>query len=434
MKDISEIVACVVDAGTFVTLAEKIGEKTSETYYYSPFEQEYLGVERCIIGDNLTQITRMDDFLDPDILDTIDLFVFPDIGYAGLQRHLKSLGKMVWGSMGASDLELFRTKFLKVLKTVGLPIINSEKIVGVTDLGEHLKQVKNKWVKINRYRDNMETWHHIDYQHSQRELEHLSQLFGPVKENVIFVVQDDIETDVEIGYDGWIIDGQFPESSFQGYEKKNQLYLGSLMPYDKLPEGVREVNEKFAPILAEMGYRNFFATEIRVKDDVPYFIDPTPRMAGQTMEQLLETCDNLPEVILAGAQGQVLQPKFNCEFAAEATLHYTAGGENQWKTFRVPDEVSPWVKLYRYCFCDGAYQFPPHKSDEVGVVLGTGDTIEAAIDHLKENFEAMKGEPVTIDIAGFVDLLNAIKSAEDAGIEFTDQPIPESSVVLSNGD
>lgn len=435
MKEIEDIVCCVVDAGTFIPLADMMGHRVAKAFYYSPFEQEYLGIERCCVGDGMPHFERLDDFLDPEVFDTVDLWCFPDIGFGGLQRDLRRRGKLVFGSMGASDLELFRTRFIKTVEGVGLPMVHSQKCVGLTALDDYLFETKRKWVKINRYRDNMETWFHIDYQHSQRELERLAAVFGPLKEHVIFVVQDEIEEEdgepvLEVGYDGWCIDGQFPPSSFQGYEKKNELYLGSELAESEQPEEVRLVNERFAPVLADYGYRNFWATEIRIKDKVPYFIDPTPRMAGQTMEHLLETCKNLPEIILAGAQGEVLKPNFTAGFAAEATLHYKSNGQgSEWKTFRVPKEAEPWTKLYRCCFCDGAYQFPPHRSDELGVVTGAGDSIEGAVADMQEHFEALKDEPVSIEMSGFVDLLEQIQTAQGEGVKFTDQPIPAPEAV-----
>ena len=289
MKDIHDVVCCTIDYGTFLSVAEKLGETCKTSYYHSPFQTEYQDVRNCVKGGGLDLVQRLDEFLDPDVLDTIDLFVFPDIGFGGLQRHLRSIGKAVWGHMGADSLELFRTKFLDVLEEVGLPIAPSERIVGLSALAEYLKKNDKKWVKINRFRGNMETWHHKDYAHSQRTLDGLAVIFGGAKEQIVFVVQDEIESDVECGYDlPWCIDGEFPVQSFQGYEKKNELYLGSVIADAELPDEIKVVNKAMAPILKDFGYRCWWATEIRVADGVPYFIDPTPRMPGQTGEHQLE--------------------------------------------------------------------------------------------------------------------------------------------------
>lgn len=437
MKTTSEVTALVIDAGTFVPLACKLAESMERVFYYSPWESEYIDLHDCVIGDGIDNIERMDEFLDPDYLKKIDLAIFPDIGYGGLQRHLRSLGIAVWGSMGASDMELYRTRFIKLLDKLGLPHVKSVTCRGLTALAAELKDTQNKWVKINRYRGNMETWHHVDWDHSQRRLEKLAVTFGGMKERVIFVVQDPIDSDeqeevIEVGYDGWSIDGQYPESSFQGYEAKNELYLGAMRQYSDLPEEVRAVNEALSPELAAYGYRNFWATEIRIKGDQAFFIDPTARMPGQTGEQLLETCENLAEVIWRGAHGELVKPVWAHEFAAEATLHYKDHEPDVWKVLRLPEdpEVRRWFKLYQFCEVDGLYHFPPSHSDELGVAIGVGDTPQEAIEHLQENLAELGDEPVCADTAQFADLINQIEAAEAEGVEFSDQPVPAPEIAL----
>lgn len=438
MKAIEELVTCTMDYGSFLGLADCLGRRVKESHYYSPFEQEFLAIDRCVIGDGFRHFKRVDEYMDPDFFESVDLWVFPDIGYGGFQRYLRSLGKAVWGSMGASDLELYRTRFLKVIGEVGLQVIPSEKIIGLSALSEHLKHVENKWIKVNRFRANMETWHHIDYAHSMDELAREAVEFGGLKEHIVYVVQDPVEEEdgepvIEIGYDGFCVDGQYPPSSFSGYEKKNELYLGSMLEYSKQPEEILAVNEAMAPVLAEYGYRNFVATEIRKRGKEFFYIDPTHRLAGQTMEHQFDTCANLPEVLWAGAHGEVLQPVFQALFAAEATLHYKAPVSGEaWKVLNIPDEVADWVKLYHCCRADGLYHFPPHNTNEVGVIIGIGDTIEEAIEELKGHFEALKDEPVTIELSGFADLLREIHTAGKAGVEFTDQRVPEPAEVLED--
>lgn len=435
MKSVEDVVACVIDYGTFISVAEKLAETMKCVYYYSPYEEEYQDVRECVKGTGLDKVKRCDDYLDPKIFDTIDLFIFPDIGFGGLQKHLRSLGKAVWGQMGANEIEIDRDYFLKVLKKVGLPIIESKTIIGMSALRDYLQKNENKWIKVNRYRRNMETWHHIDYAHSQRMLDSISVIFGSAQEEITFIVQDNIKSDMEAGYDGWCIDGKFPSYSFQGYEKKNELYLGSLLSNDELPEEIKTVNEAMAPVLKEYGYRDWWATEIRIADGIPYFIDPTPRMPGQTGEHQLETCTNLADIIWQGAQGILIEPEFQWKFAAEATLHYDALSDDiavtrEWKTLDLPKQVRRWLKLYHYCKIDGLYHFSPEKTDEVGVVIGVGNSIEESIEHLKENLEILKDLPVHANLAGFADLLESIEHAKKEGMKFADK-VPKPKEMFS---
>ena len=419
LKPIDEVVCCCVDYGTFLSLAEKLGETMDTVFLYTPFEDEYRDINRCNIGTGLENVTRCDEFLEPEVLESIDLVIVPDTGYSGLQHHLRDLGKAVWGSNGVSNYELFRTKHLKMLRDLKLPVFPSVRIIGLEALCEHLKTVKDKWIKVNRYRQNMETWHHLDWAHSQPKVEVLAVEFGGDAESVVFVVQDPIETKIEIGYDGWNVDGRFPAKSFQGFEKKDQLYLGAWLEAGQLPKEIQTVNRALAPLLKANEYRNFIATEIRVKDKTPYFIDPTMRMAGQTQEHLLESCTNLPEVIWRGANGELVEPDFAYKVAAEATMHYTAGDPCERKVLRIPLEARRWFKLYHYYLRGDMFHFPPGRNDEIGVVLGFGDTKEEAVAALKRNFALIKGEPVEIRDEDFDDLFKEISRAEANGMRFT---------------
>lgn len=435
LKPTKEITALIIDYGTFISVAEKLAETMKKVYYYSPYEKEYQDVRECCVGTGLDKVERLDNYFDPEVFDTIDLFVFPDIGFGSLQKHLRSLGKAVWGQMGVSeDLELSRDGFLDTLKKLGLKTVHSERIVGMTALRTHLKANKNKWIKINRYRHNMETWHHLDYKHSERMLDSMDVTFGGAKETPIFIVQDELKSDMETGCDSWCIDGKFPSYSFQGYEKKNELYLASVVAKKELSDEIKSINDAIAPLLKEYGYRNWWATEIRICKGEPYFIDPTPRMPGMSGEHQMETISNFADIIWQGANGVMVEPEFKWKFAAEATLHYGAAASDdavskEWKTLIIPKEVSQWVKLYHYCKIDGAYHFVPDGKDEVGVVIGVGNSIQESLDNIKKNLDLLKELPISAEIAGFVDLLESIKHAEEEGIKFADE-VPEPEVVV----
>lgn len=431
-KPVEEVIACVIDYGTFTALAEKLAETMKVVYYYTPNDKEYKDVQDASLGSGLPKVKKLSDLFDTEVFKSIDLFIFPDIGFGGLQKHLRDIGKAVWGSMGADELELFRDFFIETIEKVGLPYVKSETVYGLTALAKKLKRVNHKWIKINSYRANMETWYHLNYEHSIRMLDSLAVTFGGAKEQVTFVVQDEIESDVECGYDGWCIDGLFPSCSYQGYEKKNELYLGTVLENDDIPEEIVYVNEKMAPILAAYGYRNWWATEIRVKDGVPFFIDPTARHPGQTGEHQWETCANLADVIWQGANGDIIVPEFEWKFAAEATLHYTASSNSsadEWKTLQVPDKARRWFKPYHYCMVGDTYHFTPSSKDEVGVILGVGNSIKEAIDHIKKNLKIMDDLPIHANMGGFVSLIESIQEAEKAGIKFADD-IPDPKTII----
>ena len=429
MKNISDVVCVVKDYGTFLDLALKLSEKCRKVYYHSPIDDEYLDIKDCCIGDGLARpgrrIERIDEVITPEIIKEADLFCYPDIGFGGEQRYLRSIGKAVWGHMGLDSYEIYRTKFIKLLEDLGMDIIPWKKIVGLTNLRIHLQKVERKWIKINRYRQNMETWFHRNYAESRDQLDKLAIEFGGLQETIVFVVQDEMECDQELGYDGWCVMGEYPESSFMGAEAKNESYLGAKTPYKDLPDQIKYVNEKLSPLFKEAGYCDFMATEIRTQGDKSFFIDPTWRMPGQTGDQLLETCSNLPEVIWHGANKELIKPIFENDFAIESTMHHT--GDTEWRTLHVPAEVERWTKLVHYCIEGDEYLFPPGPNDEVGVLLGVGNTIEKAIEHFKKNYEMFKDEPINIKMEAIEELLIEARKSE---IKITDKPIPPPEIAL----
>lgn len=74
LKPVEEVSCVVVDYGSFESLADKLAETMETVYYYSPFEQEYRDINRCVIGEGLENVIRLDDPLEPDVLEQIDLF------------------------------------------------------------------------------------------------------------------------------------------------------------------------------------------------------------------------------------------------------------------------------------------------------------------------------------------------------------------------
>ena len=148
-------------------------------------------------------------------------------------------------------------------------------------------------------------------------------------------------------------------------------------------------------------------------------------MPGQTGEQLLETMTNLPDVMWHGAHGELLPPKWCAQFAASATVHHK-GNKDAPKFVRVPKDAQRWFKPNHYCQTEeDEFWFAPNGSDDLGPVIGYGDTIEEAIDAVKDNFDLIGDASVEIRPDGFMELLKDIQAAEEKGIEFTDQKVPD---------
>jgi hypothetical protein len=428
-KDISEVTACVVDFGMFMPVAQTLGKQAKKVYYHTPTEKGFQVIDDFVMGGGVKGIKRIDDYFKHEVYDEIDLFVFPYILYGGLQDHLRRCGKAVWGAGHADELERMKGTFYDSLKEAGLEVPPHEEIMGMTALRKHLKERENVFIKMDKFRGTMDTWKHRNYLESRDYLDRLTCKLGPFQERILFYVLEEIKTPIEGGIDTYCIDGQWPQTAVLGYENKNETYLAVVKPMDELPEVFTKVNKAYTPILERYGYRQFFSTEVRVKDGVSYFIDPTCRTASPAGEEMLDLFGNMGEIMWRGAQGELVQPEITHQCAGEAYIHWT-GGKEGWKCLPIPKEFRDRVKIYASAYVDGVFWSPPDDEDVIGCIVGLGDTPEEVIDSIKESIEALGEAPISVNTASFVDLIKEIESAQEQGIEFCSEALPRPATVV----
>ncbi len=424
MDEISSSTICILDNGLFVSWAEKLAQSFGRTLYYSPWKSAFPRFNQAVVGQNLTGVERVYDFWDafPDV----DIFCFPDIYDGDLQQYLRSLGKPVWGGGKSEDLEIFRWQTKQTLKKLGLPVQPVAQFTGLKALRKHLKGVSNKYVKIDRMRGSMETFHHEDYQLSEPRLNELEHSMGAAAEEGNFIVEDAIDNAVEAGYDGYCIDGKFADIAMQGYEIKDAGLIGAIKAYDELPEPVRIVNESIAPTLLSLGCRGFFSTEVRVqKDGEPFLTDPCCRAGSPPNELYQEVYSNWPEIIWGGAHGELIEPKPVCKFGVEVMIHSTWADKN-WEAVYYPEKVAQWVKLRNMTRIGDVNYVAPQDVGlpEIGAVIGIGDTLLEAIKHVKENASEVEGYQIEIRMDSIVTALDTIREGDKLGMTFSDDPLP----------
>lgn len=433
MKNISDCTLLVYDHSLYLPFAERMTREFARVLYHTAWEEGFSVLRDNVVGDGFDTVERCEDFW--PLLDAgeIDCVAFPDIQNGGLQLHLEKLKIPVWGSRKADKMEWGRKFFKEMQKDLKMKIPVYRVIVGVANLRAFLKDNENKYIKWSKYRGEFETRKHINYPLSEQWLDWLEFRMSAVKNIISFVVEDELETDIEDGMDTFCIDGKFPETVLHGLEIKDLGYLSVTTPYKEMPKELTSVQEKFVPFLKENRYRNFFSTEVRIKGGVPYFTDATLRQPSPAGECELELIENLGEIVWAGAHGELVQPKFTHKYAAEAIIKHKDDAET-WRPIQVPDEVYQWVKLYRAFKNDDAYQIVPMSPhmEEIGAVVGVGDTIEAALEHLKENVAAIKNNPIDVDTESLYHAIKEMHSAEKQGISFTDDKIPKPAVALKD--
>jgi predicted RNase H-like HicB family nuclease len=278
-----------------------------------------------------------------------------------------------------------------------LPVNESEQVHGLENLRLYLQQHEGVFVKISAFRGLGETFESENYDQSKGQLDDLRAKHGALMDVVDFIVENKIPDAKEVGYDGYCIDGEFPDSSFFGIEVKDKGYFGQLVDYDKLPKSVKEANTRLSYHM--QGYRQFWSTELREKDGKGYVIDLTARHASPAGETFMQALENLPEVLFFGAEGKLVHGEWSAKYAAQIIL-CSEWAEEKWQPIAFPDEIRPFVKIYNHCRIDGKDYCVPQiaKMKQVGSVVALGNTPEEAIKLAKERANKIKGYDLEAEV------------------------------------
>lgn len=411
-------------------------------YYASPWKCAFPTSNSILIGDSpkngseepdedfgpgsgLDGITRVKYPL--KLIDEVDLWVFPDVYFSEEQMILERLGKRVWGAREGEKLELYRPWSKQLLKNLGLPVGKYEIVYGMDALRDYLVEHEDVWIKVSFTRGDMETWHSMNYRLSKPKLDELQFTLGEKSSIMEFVVEDAINDAVEIGFDGFCVDGKFSNTSTFGFEIKDLGYIGRVCEYDDLPEPIKLVNEKLSGWLASQRYRGFFSTELRItKDGTPYLIDPCARAGSPPSECYQEIYGNWAEIMWEGAEGNLVEPEPVAMFEAESMIH-SSWADKHWQAIDFPKDIAQWIKLRNHCKIGGQSFCVPQSTGlpEVGATIGIGNSLESAIHHCQENAEQVHGFFIDIKMSAIHDALEEIRRGqEEFGIQFSEK-LPE---------
>lgn len=388
--NLSDKSVLVYDNGLFVSLAERLAELKAfkKVGFFLDWQSSFPDGRELVVGTGLDGITRVKYFWDE--IDQYDLIVFADVWNGDLQEYLRKQGHRIWGAGRGGNLELSRWQTKETLRRLGLPDNEAVQIRGIDNLRSYLKSHEDVFVKVSALRGLGETFESGNYVQSKGQIDELEAKYGAMLSLVDFIVEKKIPDAKEVGYDGYNIDGEFPNQSFMGIEVKDRAYFGALMDYDKLPESVRETNTKLS--YGMDGYRQFWSTELREKGGKGYLIDATARHASPAGECFCHAFTNLPEILYEGAGGVLVHPKSSAKYAAQILL-CSEWAEEHWQAIQFPEEIRPWVKLYNHCRVNGVDYVVPQlaKMKQVGSVIGLGNTPDEAANLAKDRAKQIRG-------------------------------------------
>ena len=404
---------CVLvwDNGIFVEVARRLAEDFDRVLYFCEWRTGYPTSRGLLVGAGDPDIERIEDPWPYIERNEIDLYVFPDCYEGHLQHYLASTGKRVWGCRRGAELELDRPKAKEIMAKAGVPIGDYQEIIGLDALRKHLKKTDDQWVKINSTRGDMETFHSPTYEKIEPRLNELEHSGGAKTKIMRFIVEAGIPDAVEAGYDGFTIDGQFPQVGIVGIEVKDKGYVGRTVRYKDVTPQVKAVNDALVPTFKRHKYRGFWSSEVRIdKDGKGYPIDLTARAGSPPSELYQNMITNLAEVIWYGAEGIMIEPEYSDVWGAEVLLHSSWADKN-WAHIQFPKELRRNIKLRNYTIIEGEHYIVPQTCGmpEIGSVVATGASAQEAIKKAKDIAGKVEGYYLEIPVESMDEALEDLK-------------------------
>jgi hypothetical protein len=434
MKEPSDVTALIVDndRALFLPLAVYLGQigAFKRVLYHCGPDGSFPTIGECSVGKGFEGVERCDSPLSAK--SEVDLLICPDINTSDIQKDFENSGIAVWGSGYGDELENRRILFHETLDKIGLLTPPYHVCKGLQQLVEYLKDKKDVFLKISRYRGSWETRKFRNMDLDSSVLHIFAQRFGPMADKVRVVVCDKIETDLELGADAYNVSGAWPDYMLNGWELKDRAYLSSITRREDMPKQIIDITEAVAPLLAKYNYRNFISFEDRVAGDKHYWIDATQRFSIPASPSQCRAWKNLPLILWHGAHGELVQPESSCKFTAECLM--TMKSEpHYWSQTEFDGETMKHAAMPHCCIVDGFVSFPPGEpkdGSDIGWLCATGDTIEEVVDTMKGLADNLP-DGVDADTDSLVDLLSEVSKAEDEGIEFSEQNIPAPETALN---
>lgn len=406
----------ILDFGLNLELAFVMAKAGYDVGYYCEAKRAYPEAKTNSIGagfDEFTKLTNLNDAFDYDII------VCPDTHSAHWVELAKRLGKPVFGAGESEIAEHDRSYFKKLLKRLNLPVGAYSEAIGTEALEKTLRQHKDRYVKLDGdYRGDMETFHHKEWATTRDEVwGHLLTRLGANSQECPFVIEEPLESECEVGFDGLVVDGKYSQPSMVGFEAKDAAHIGHV--FDKLPSEMQLINDKFAPLFKEWKARTFYSNEIRItKEGKWYSTDPCIRTGHPVFATETEIISNLGNVVAEAASGRLVAPVYSSNYTA-ALLVKSSNLHDGWiRGIKIPNDLRHLIKLQNATCHNGVISIIP-ESFIACTAVGCGDTVEEAVETAIEVAEAVEVDGKYVDYQALKNLQEkTIPEAEKFGIKF----------------
>lgn len=405
----------VIDTGgSFVEHSVALAKKgKNKVYYWTDDETSYPKFRDYAVGLGMEYLTKEEkDWV--EYVKRVDVIVNFDVCNQGIIELLRGFGYKCFGSGKGRILENDRVKLKEMLKDAGLMVQNYEVVKGICDLEKYIDEHPNVFVKINRFRGDLNSFYAKNLSTVQTILEDMESTLGPFRDDFTFVVEDCIDTDLEFGFDGFFNGVTYLRPYFLGIEYQKNCYLAKVT--DELPSQIEETMQKIKPYLQKYDWRGGISTEEKIVSETEhYFLDICARLFFPGSAFYTEAIRNWPEVVEAIANKRMIRVDVREKYWGCIPLA-TDYGSDHFVPVEIEDRSS--AKLELGCCKDGQYYSVPGYGDTVRIIAG-GDSIDEVIEKLKEKVKEVDAYGLSTSMVSGIDKIKEIAEAgKKVGIDF----------------
>lgn len=412
----------IIDRGHYTDVAMHCG-KFCETYYNVLTADPYENSPRAQIGKGLPGVKWVGSY--EEVLDRVDAVFFTDVYDGKKQEFLRSKGYPVCGCGASEKAELKKDFFFEEMDRAGLPVPDTYRAEGLDDLWEYLKDKKpgEYFIKsAEQYRGDWETEKFYNRHQLKLLINNKRQQLGEERAKEIeLLVQRKIESEVEVGVDGFSLNGRMPKNSAIGYEIKDEGIIERIFP--EYPENIQAVLDKMTPMYRRLGGdAGSYSLEMRITGDGDiYPLDATKRCANPPTALLCKMYGkSYVEALFALASGEMPELRPEHEYGAEIVLYSKWLGEDNELHIGCPDGAPlDWLALKSAVRKGGQYyRVPNDNCGNLGSVRETGKTWEDAAKKAVARIDELDIAALDCKRGLFDEAEKAIKAGRKFGIEF----------------
>ena len=246
---------------------------------------------------------------------------------------------------------------------------------------------KKRYVKVSRFRGGVETFGTDDPEEARIML--MQGGFSIVGNDVWFVVEESLESMVEVGVDALFNGKEFLGVVFDTVEMKG---AGNFTQVIDIEESIwSDVLRKFEPWLRRNGYHGFFCLEGFYDGSNIYVTDVTPRYPYICSHAYPRIIENYADVIVGVARGEDVEPKVNVEYSAQIGVY--TDDPDRWRIIRYSGDDREWI-AYRRVIKKGDYIWFVPGDYVVAVAISAGNNIDRVVEEAIERSEKVSSTSI----------------------------------------